>query len=206
MPNWANNTAIITGTDLQLDAFCKKFEEQITETPESQKSLVNAFDPQPDVLNGTTSDNLNPDPHPNWATMLADGSMTQEWYDEIVAKRIDAYEQGVIAKAATGFSNWMDWQRARWGCKWGDCDTMFDQIGRDTIHIQYQTPWAPLGPQFWEAVTAEFPEIEVIVTWEEPGMAVEGAMAFRNGETHYNETQYQQSNLYDAAEEALEEV
>ena len=79
---------------------------------------------------------------------------------------------------------WYNWCVGNWGTKWGDYE--HQQIHdvadiTDSIQLEYTTAWGPLGPQFWERVSRNFPTLSFVTTFEEGGMAFSGAIAARNG-------------------------
>jgi hypothetical protein len=76
------------------------------------------------------------------------------------------------------------WCDENWGTKWGDYDhheVHGVEDVTDSIELVYLTAWRPFGPQFWERVSANWPGLSFVTTYEEAGMEVFGATAARNG-------------------------
>lgn len=181
MPNWTDNTMEVIGPKDALDRFHASITVEL-DNGDTALSIVNLV-PMPKILEGTTSPTPDsPDPHPNWAVMLANGEMTQEWYDSLVAENLERYNEGQRVKAQTGYYSWYDWQAANWGIKWGDIDTHLTDESNDSHSYAFQTPWSPFGERFMENISRMFPTLTFVISYSEESMAFVGAAAFRNGE------------------------
>lgn len=112
--------------------------------------------------------------------------------------------EGAEALAETGFSNWYDWANTNWGTKWGDYDLNLDKFN-ESVTGHFTTAWGPLSEDFWEDVSTAYPDAQILVTYDEPGMGFEGAEAYFDGQCLYSETQ-EARDLASIAEYALEEV
>lgn len=181
MPNWCSNNLTISGPDTDLDTILTK----ITVTELGRDALIfNTLFPMPELLEGTTSPTPDsPEPHPNWAILLAEGTITQEWHDELVAKNIKAYEDGQKAYQSIGYFNWYDWQYQNWGVKWGDSNTRFtsDPSDSDDIRLMFDTPWGPPIKGITK-ISEQFPNCTFTISFSEEGMEFMGAARIINGE------------------------
>jgi len=141
----------------------------------------------PEVLNGIQSPvPSSPEPHPNWAVMVANGEMTQEWYDDLVENNRKRYEAGQRALAECGYTDWYTWANSVWGTKWGDCETNVE-INDNDINLRYETAWGPFSQTFWETVSILFPELSFISYGTEESNAFLYCWAFVYGACIYEE-------------------
>ena len=186
MPNWCENRVTLIGTKDQI----KNAITVMTVTGDSDQSVsIVAIEPMPKILDTTTSPTpRTPEPDERWAEWVADGTWTQEQYDEQVADQIVRFEQGQKMYAETGFYDWRDWQTTTWGIKWGDCHTYIEGDGdifvngeqREWVELRYETPWGPFADEFWERFTTNTGLI-VVESFYEGGMCFAGARAFEDG-------------------------
>lgn len=188
MPNHCENDLRISGPKTKLDEFIEAI------TSEGETISITSALPMPDVLRNTESPTpYSPEPHPNWAEMLAKGEITQEWHDELVTNRRERYEKAIQAKAETGYSDWYDWALDNWGTKWGDYDHYVserypgDGDDNEEHHIGYLTAWGPLSDKFWTQVSKQYPELIFSVSYDEPGMDFIGAGKYHNGEVIFDQ-------------------
>lgn len=191
MPNWTTNQMTVHADEGHIDEL-KRFVEMITipedmrdeDAWEVQKYSLIRLMPMPTVLEGTISPVPDsPEPHPNWANLLAKGEITQEWHDELVQNNIDRYNEGVRVKAETGYSSWYEWQHANWGIKWGDCRTGVSEGAHDgMIHVDYETPWAPFGEGFMTHVSTLFPNLTFAIRMTEEAWFFAGVDVWKNGD------------------------
>lgn len=192
MPNWCYNKMTVFTDEAHADELAR-FIDMIT-IPEDERgegdgwntpqeySLVRLM-PMPSILEGTISPTPDsPDPHPNWANLLANGEITQEWHDELVQGNIDRYNEGVRVKALTGYTSWYSWQHANWGIKWGDIRTEVDDRDETTVMLSYETPWAPFGDNFMAHVSDLFPNLTFGIMMTEEANFFAGADKWVNGE------------------------
>jgi hypothetical protein len=205
MPNWCSNTITITGDAKEIDSFWTQYEANAESLPDC--GPLAAFVPMPEALEGSRSPAPDsPFPNPHWSTSLALGKMDHEHYERLCADQRQAYLDGVRLLQETGYKSWHDWQRANWGIKWGDSETQLDRTTEQALNGYYQTPWGPFDSTFWENVSRQYPGLKFIIVWYEEGMMVEGSMAITNGECVLDDSRDMHSDLFDRAEQALEEV
>jgi len=203
MPNWCYNTLEVYGSKEDR----KRFVDAVT-TSDGWR-LANLV-PMPVELEGTESPTpSSPEPHENWAKLLANGEISQEWHDELVARNIARYEAGKVAKAATGYTDWYDWANSVWGTKWGDCDTELSDYDNPEWYEQracevfrYRTAWGPFYDSFWVTVAERFPTLGFVVYCSEESNAFLCCWGYANGECiSFEETELPYSELFEQIED-----
>ena len=185
MPNWCSNTLTIRGPFDIREEFVN-----MTKNPEGSEeeySILSHLVPMPKVLEGTSSPAYDsPEPHPNWAVMLANGEMTQEWYDELCSTQKERYKASIAAKEATGYTDWYSWQAQNWGVKWGDCRTELIDHDPDSLIavggtvMRFETPWGS-PHQGLLAVSAMFPSLHFVNAYIGEGEEFVGVTLYRGG-------------------------
>ena len=177
MPNWCDNNISISGPKADTDAFFARIDHK-----DNDMSILQTFLPMPAALAGTVSPTYNsPEPHPNWANMVAEGTMTQERYDELCAEQRERYEMGQKSFTQTGYYDWYDWQTANWGVKWGDSDTQISKWEDGSISGTFTTPWGPPIEGIIK-ISRQFPNCTFHLSWSEEGVCLIGAVRIVNGE------------------------
>jgi len=199
MPNHCYNNLNVSGDRAELERFISAITVAETEAG-AQRYCISQLVPMPKVLEGTQSPTpSSPEPHPNWANLLANGEITQEWYDQLIANNIQRYEDGQKAYAETRYYNWYDWAHSNWGTKWGDYETsvlsgeLYADIG-DTISLCYTTAWCPFSEEFFARISELFPTLFFRVEYEEQGMGFLGVMTAENGKV---QDFYEEINISD---------
>lgn len=179
MPNWCMNELTIKGPRDERNRFMAMIR---TDEEERPYAIFQRIIPMPVELEGTTSPAPDsPEPHPNWAVMLANGEITQEWYDVLCAENVARYESKQAAIAATGYASWWEWQHANWGVKWGDSDTYLVDHDDSLTSMKFDTPWGPPDTGMMK-VSAKFPTLTFLLEYNEPGMGFMGVLVYDNGE------------------------
>lgn len=184
MPNWVSTSLNITGpTDevLRFVSSIKKDEDGRT------YRIVESLFPTPDDLRIEASFALETVPQ-KWAEWVADGSWTQEKYDEEVERNKTLREKQEANIAKYGTKDWYDWQYDNWGTKWGDCRT--DMTGEPiaiagglmTVGFAYDSAWGTLDKAFYK-ISKDFPNCVFFFEYDEEAGFFMGAEAMRNGET-----------------------
>ena len=137
MPNWVLNGLIVEGKPADVQRFASDISRP-TFVDCSDYKMVELV-PMPTVLEGTTS----PQPHT----------------PEDRAKNARALEE-------TGFANWLEWQKAHWGTRWGDSylSHWFSETG-DRLVYKYLTPWSPLSHGFCAEVQRMYPMLGFTVSY-----------------------------------------
>lgn len=88
--------------------------------------------------------------------------------------------------ARYGYKDWYDWSIANWGCKWNACpDNCIVTFGANsTIECLFDTPWGP--PEAWfKALCGAFPDVDLTLSYFEPGMWFAGEYISNNDGTYY---------------------
>jgi hypothetical protein len=92
-----------------------------------------------------------------------------------------------------GAKDWYDWCNKNWGTKW-DAQNPYRRKAvteGDSAEVKYefQTAWAPPIPVY-KAMAEMFPNINIYITYDEPGMEFSGWVYYKNGklqsEKEYN--------------------
>ncbi len=191
MANICSNITTISGPPEDITKFIN------TVTRADGDSLVtniaNSLMPMPESLKETNASFASEEPHPNWAVMLADGSITQEHYDNLVALNAEDWKKQQQNLATYGVRDWYDWAWKNWGTKWGDSDhweiPSEEQVEAGEVFYRYDTAWGPFHEGFWGKVSEMFPTLTFVTIYSEPGMCFCGASAAKNGHvvTRYTE-------------------
>lgn len=154
-----------------------------------KNGILRTYWPMPEALEDTVSPTPDsPEPHPNWATQLAEGKMSQSWYDELVANRKIAWERSQRAIAETGYASWWDWAMKNYGTKWAEYDLGYLNVDSDSpvcddgsFGYRFDTAWGPCETGI-KNISTLFPTLTFQVIYDEPGMCFAGGFIYRNGE------------------------
>jgi hypothetical protein len=180
MPNWCSNSLHILGDREQL----RDFQERVTLTDDDGNkgySILNALYPTPKELRDAVSGHFTEKPNDNWAKLLANGEITQEWHDELVERNRKGWEVAQANRAKYGYSDWYDWCVDKWGTKWGDCDTELHNDASDGhLDMTFQSAWSPPVDGIIE-ISKMFPDLVFMMSWAEEGMDFYGGCAIKNG-------------------------
>jgi len=183
MPNWCSNTTNVFGKIENV----KAFEDEINKRDEDE-GFISYLYPVPQELKDSPADFVNmTDPIPeNWKNLVAEGTWTQEFYDEQVAKTLESVENKKILIDKYGFKDWYDWSIYHWGTKWGDCDLWLDsayvkQDGTSTLEMRYDTAWGP-ALEALTHISTLFPKLVFYTFYREEGMGFQGYHKVCNGD------------------------
>ena len=184
MPNWCSNSLSVSGDKAQL----RDFLERITVKKEdgtTEYAILPSLYPCPQELRDATAGHFTAEPNANWAKLLAEGEITQEWHDELVERNRKGYAIAQENIAKYGYTDWYGWCVDKWGTKWGDCDTdLFHND--DSISLVFQSAWSPPVDGIVHISTL-FPDLVFSMNWHEEGMDFYGGMAVKNGEYKLSE-------------------
>ena len=111
MPNWTDNTLVITGTGENLNKLLKKITTDDSNPSDILYNFTNCF-PKPEVFEKIHQGSRN-----------FDGVRVSAWFEDDEGARpiMDITKQELIEKYGTYQP--VDWEYINWGTKWGDCDT-----------------------------------------------------------------------------------
>lgn len=175
MPNWAFNTLTVYGKQDELHEFTKSITNE-----EGNISLV-TLKPMPDILKNTEAPWADsPEPHPNWAVLLKDGEISQDWHDELCEKRRENHEAGVQAFKETGYHDWYEWSVANWGTKWPPSDTWVNQMV-DCVEIKFSSAWSP-PVKLIETIAEKNPHLSFVLYFTEEADQYTGAILYADGQ------------------------
>lgn len=182
MPNWCMNTTNVFGKKDKV----RLFEAAITERAENEGFISTLF-PCPQELKDSTAnfiDMENPI-HENWKNLVADGTWTQEQYDERVAETLADFEKKKALIEKYGYKDWYGWCLDNWGTKWGDCELVVNNfINKDsdtaTLELHYETAWGP-ALEALTHISTLFPKLIFYTFYREEGMGFAGYHKVCNG-------------------------
>lgn len=97
-----------------------------------------------------------------------------------------------------GAKDWYEWSNKNWGTKWNASDPaiIYDHTspmmpGNRTVRITFETAWAPPMPVY-KVLAKQFPNTNIYVTYNEPGVGFSGWAMYKGGEL-IKEEQYDMS-------------
>lgn len=183
MPNWCSNTTNVFGKIENV----KAFEDEINKRDEDEGFISHLY-PVPQELKDSPANFVNmTDPIPeNWKNLVAEGTWTQQQYDERVAETLADVENKKMLIDKYGAKDWYDWCIDHWGTKWGDCDLYIDggpnrEEGTSTLELQYETAWGP-ALEALTHISTMFPKLVFYTFYREEGMGFSGYHKVCNGD------------------------
>ena len=130
MPNWVDNTLVVTGDKDDVRAFVDQ-----------------AARPHEHPFGGTVEEKLS-----FWNFVRPDDSIMHEYMGEEPRNR-------TLAEAMLHDTNhWYDWNIRNWGCKW-DAKVMDATIEDGYASYAFDTPWGE-PQLFFEAIVKQFPNLD----------------------------------------------
>ena len=75
-----------------------------------------------------------------------------------------------------------DWEMANWGCKWGASGPGILDEREGHVEYEFYTAWSP-PENFLQTVAVQYPKLQFVLEYEEPGMAYKGPAKFQ-GDLH----------------------
>jgi len=182
MPNWCMNTTNVYG----LTDNVKAFEEAIKDRGDG--GFIRHLYPIPEVLANTpaTFVDLENPVHPNWVNFVADGTWTQEEYDQRAAEAIASAQVYKDNIENYGYKDWYDWAISNWGTKWGDHELIVSEMYLNdeytsTLGLEYETAWGPALDAL-NHISTMFPKLIFYTFYREEGMGFAGYYKVCNGE------------------------
>ena len=158
MPNWCSNELTISGDKEAIS----RFVAGVKKDDSQELMLIESYLPCPEELTVTMSGGFADKNSPEALELAAKQKSNIEKY---------------------GHKDWYDWCCANWGTKWADSETDGGDIYNDgtTVSYSFQSPWSPPEEAFRQ-ISAMFPELTFVLSYEEEGMGFYGATSFFNGE------------------------
>lgn len=181
MPNWCSNNLYIKGDREVIADFIQRV--TVPEGAERNKSgnkydILGRLYPTPQELRDATAGHFTAEPNANWANLLAEGKITQEWHDELVERNAKGYATAQANIKKYGYADWYDWCNANWGSKWGDCDTdLVSEEGNDQIEFSFSSAWSP-PIEGIAHISTMFPTLTFHLSYQEEGMDFYGVTTF----------------------------
>lgn len=176
MPNWCYQSLELRGDITERERFIKA----ITVSESEKVYTISDLDPcQPELL-GTTATLAYPEPLESWAQGLANGDITQEWYDELVSRNASIYQKQQENIAKYGYKDWYERNVAEWGSKWGDHETEVLTHDDERTVVTFCSAWSPLN-ELIVKVSSMFPSLFFGLRAIEEGLDYAGWLIFQNG-------------------------
>ena len=201
MPNWCSNRLNIIGDKEEVNKFAFAVSER---TDDGLKySILHKLVPTPEGLLDHPSGYYTEVPNPAWETLLEEGKISQERYDELVRDNEAGYARDQANLAKYGYKDWYDWNYANWGTKWADEDTHLESAGylagkekHYTLSLEFETPWcAPIAGI--SKVARQFPNVKFILQYWETSNDFAGCAVFdENGFVEVHEIVPSEINGY----------
>lgn len=159
MPNWVENTIVIKGLQIELDAIENKVRKTITTDERGEETihdLAGQLVPMPEEIRNLdgTGDTIrrfrdldgNIVKIPQMTAMsyyqmndeeLMGEGYTMETLTEDELKELDE---------KYGAHDWYSWNNQNYGTKWGDCETRVTRENKNTLLYHFDTAWSPSIP------------------------------------------------------------
>lgn len=159
MPNWCNNSLIVTGDQATIDDF--KSKTVVVKENGYEDFTMNILLPCPTVLDEMTS--------PVMWRGEKDDTEGEKKFNEQVAELQQKY----------GHTDWYSWRLANWGTKWDTSDaSIMEEDGQFVVH--YNTAWGP-NSEWVHYVSTLYPTLEFRLSYDEPGVGFCGCYVVKNG-------------------------
>ena len=115
---------------------------------------------------------------PNWCTVHL--SMPREVYEAVSSRPGHcAFSLSKIVPPPSDPDR--SWCLVHWGTKWDiDENRLWVTDYEDDIAVECETPWSPPEHAI-RALSAQFPEAEIVMKFEEPGNRLRGTYKYRSG-------------------------
>lgn len=169
MPNWCDNTVIVTGPDDEIKRFV-----DFVRSEESDFDF-NRIAPMPEELKKIHIEGSE-----------IDGVYVTRWREEMIdGEKVDVAisedEENRLSEKY-GASDWYEWATDNWGTKWNtSSEDMSADIDTDMARYYFNTAWAPPFPVIQKA-SSLFPKLHFTLEYDEPGAGLYGSEEYQNGE------------------------
>jgi len=163
MPNWCENSVMVSGDVAEL----QRFKEFVCDG--DKEFSLDTICPMPDALL-----------HVRAPVRIVD---TEEEVQKIIQEQEDNYLTGVypITKETQakfrqeyGADNWYDWRIQNWGVKW-DVDVVIFIEDDNVLDYQFDTAWQPPEP-ICSLLREEFPNLEITWVYNDPNIQLMGCL------------------------------
>lgn len=164
MPNWCNNSLIVTGTRTQIQkvkAFLKGTYPQYSDDPTGEAAITCDL----------CFNNIIPVP----AAVLKNGY-----------SNVRTFKNGKpVGPKLTGMEGY-DWQVKNWGTKWAAAEiaSSVEEISTTQVELVYSfdTAWSPMGENLVAKLSEQFPKVEFTLKYHEPGSQIVGQWVYKAGQ------------------------
>lgn len=183
MPNWAYCNLDVYGPIEEIIMY--KVLISTKETTASGEEF-DSYDPSlaypmPDILIGTRSPTIDsPEVPQRYYEWLADGTWTQDQFDQWKNDHEAQYYRAELAFKECGYRDWYSWCNDNWGAKWPPSDVIAEEVDLISGHWQlhFNSPWSPPAALIRETAR-RFPRLAFILSFREESKAYTGAIGYR---------------------------
>ena len=126
-------------------------------------------------------------PSPDWPNVPNDnGHLVGPAYFQRHIKR-NMWQGGSLFVQSPRFPDgsyeqrWYNWNITNWGTKWGAYECFVSEAKDGKLTASFNTAWSPLSAQFFEAMSAQLPGVEITCYYSEPGADYLGVTFAKDG-------------------------
>lgn len=193
MPNWCNNTMVVSGPKNDLMAFIEKaegptqgynsYDEKGNWEGFDSIRLQSIYNDLPELGESSELSFHQLVPVPDDVMRLP--------YDTSSAKNI-ARALGLPKPESEVYSGYR-WEAENWDCKWGATEVERDIISDEEVVYEFSTPWGPPIKAI-HTVSKDFPSLRFRLDYDEPGMGFRGYSELMGGdEENFHNENYEES-------------
>jgi len=130
MPNWVDNTLIVTGDEADVQAFVERAAQPVTQFAEEREQPLSF-----------------------WNFVRPDESIMHEYNGKEPRK-------ASLAEALKYDTNhWYDWNIRNWGCKWDASSVDMPDRSDGYAHYTFDTPWGT-PEEFFKSIVQQYPNLD----------------------------------------------
>ena len=156
MPNWVDNTIVIKGLQIELDAIENKVRKTITTDERGEETIYDLSGqlyPMPEEISNLdgTGDTIRRFRDLDGNVVKVDQMRAMSFYqmndEELLG---EGYTMETLTEDELkeldekyGAHDWYDWNNKNYGTKWGDCETRVTRENKTTLLYHFHTAWSP---------------------------------------------------------------
>jgi hypothetical protein len=159
MPNWVENTIIIKGLEIELDAIENKVRKTIVTEENGEETiydLAGQLYPMPEEIRNLdgTGDTIRRfkdlDGNVVKVDQMTAMSFAQMNDEELIGEgfTMETLTEDELKELDEkyGAHDWYAWNNNNYGTKWGDCETKVIRDNKNTLVYYFDTAWSPSIP------------------------------------------------------------
>lgn len=191
MPNWCQNSMLVTGAKIDVEKFINK-----VKSSESDFDF-NGILPMPESLSVEASSIAEKAYKVYYGTQQQKYEALRVNNEQDFQTELKEFEKNAQAKQLAdtyhhnvthyGFTTWYEWSIEVWGTKWNACEPNKGEVvkvaGQELYQIDYQfeTAWSyPKG--VYEEIAKQFPQLVVSIDVDEEGGYFWGNILLKDGQ------------------------